>query len=449
MSIRVRVTLAFAAVMTLLLGTTGVVVHGQFARGLDRTIEESLRDRAEEIALLAADGIAASEVAATPDVPIVTVIGDDVIELRSPPEVAPPVDEELLAALEEQAPVVGNADFGVVEIAPGGNPSSVTFVPIDETGDEYIALGVPLAARNASLEDLRTLLWIALPLALILSSIAAWFVASAALRPVEAMRRRAAEVPVTVDGQRLPLDGGRDEVQRLGSTLNEMLGRIEGGVARERALVADASHELRTPLAALDAQLQLARRPGRGLEEIAASVERAAEESRRLTRVAEGLLLLARSDAGELSPKIAQVEIADWVGAMIERCLTTRPPGVEVISEIHPDLVAEIDPDLAARALTNLIDNAFRVARSRVTVAARPTPAGAEISVADDGPGFPSAFLASAFERFSRPHSGRRGPGAGLGLSIALGIVQAHGGSIAAENLSTGGALVTMEFPAG
>ena len=97
-----------------------------------------------------------------------------------------------------------------------------------------------------------------LPIALLVSSVIGYLVARAALRPVEAMRRRAAEISADTPERRLPLPRADDEISRLGETLNEMLDRLDAGLARERRFVADASHELRTPLATLQTELELA-----------------------------------------------------------------------------------------------------------------------------------------------------------------------------------------------
>ena len=139
------------------------------------------------------------------------------------------------------------------------------------------------------------------PVALLLASLAGYVLAGAALRPIEAMRRRAQEISTASLDERLPVPAARDEVARLGETLNAMLARIEDGLARERRFVADASHELRTPLALLKTELELALRRARSPEELQAAIESAAGETDRLARMADDLLLLARSDQGQLA----------------------------------------------------------------------------------------------------------------------------------------------------
>ena len=128
----------------------------------------------------------------------------------------------------------------------------------------------------------------------------ATLLAAAALRPVEAMRRRAAAVTPATPGSRLPVPPARDEISRLAETLNEMLARLEAAFEHERRFVADASHELRTPLALLRTELELALRRPRTREELEDALRSAAEETERLSRLAEDLLLIARADQGPL-----------------------------------------------------------------------------------------------------------------------------------------------------
>ena len=152
--------------------------------------------------------------------------------------------------------------------------------------------------RDESLERLRRELLLGSPLALLLATIAGYLLAGAALRPVEAMRRKASAISAQTPGSRLPVPSARDEVSRLAETLNDMLERLETAFEHERRFVADASHELRTPLALLRTELELALRHPRSREELEDALRSAAEETERLTALAADLLLIARADQG-------------------------------------------------------------------------------------------------------------------------------------------------------
>ena len=159
-----------------------------------------------------------------------------------------------------------------------------------------VVVGADLPQREHALDVLTGALLIGGPLALALAALAGYALASGALRPVEAMRSRAATISAADPDARLPLPEARDEIRRLGTTLNEMLARLARARARERAFVADASHELRTPLTILKGELELAAAGAPDREELRRVVRSATEETDRLVALAEELLALARLD---------------------------------------------------------------------------------------------------------------------------------------------------------
>ena len=153
------------------------------------------------------------------------------------------------------------------------------------------------------------LLLIGGPIALLLAALAGYGVAAAALRPVEEMRSRAAEISTAEPRQLLPVSPAQDEVSRLGTTLNEMLARIGAAMEHERGFIADASHELRTPLAVLRAEIELALREGRSREELQAALASAAEETDRVIQLAEDLLVIAQTNQGRLALRPSELSV--------------------------------------------------------------------------------------------------------------------------------------------
>jgi len=180
------------------------------------------------------------------------------------------------------------------------------------------------------------------------------------------MRRRAAAITASTPGSRLPVPGSHDEVSRLAETLNDMLGRLEAAFEHERRFLADASHELRTPLALLRTELELALRRPRSREELEQALRSAAEETERLTRLAEDLLLIARSDQGSLpirrerlSARGVLTDVADrFAGRAAElgRTLAVEP---------GEDAALDADPARLEQAIGNLVDNALTHGRGR------------------------------------------------------------------------------------
>jgi signal transduction histidine kinase len=367
---------------------------------------------------------------------------DETLELRATSGTTGPPDDEGVTQLFR-------ADGRLLSSSPGGralllDPDDVQRARRRPFVESRAGLRVLATPRNGavlavalSLEDtedalnsLLAQLLIVGPLALLLASVGGYFLAAAALRPVEAMRREAEAVSAAEPGRRMTLPRASDELRRLGETLNTMLARLEAALERERRFVADASHELRTPLAMLRAELDLALRRERTPEELDRAVRSAAEETERLSRLAEDLLVLARGDGGQLPVRREPVEATELLEAIAERF---RPQAAELAREIDTGaadgLVLHVDRLRAEQAVGNLVDNALRHGQGRVRIGARSADGTVELHVRDEGSGVPPDLAEHAFEPFSRGDAARTGPGAGLGLAIVDVIARAHGGS--------------------
>lgn len=257
-----------------------------------------------------------------------------------------------------------------------------------------------------------------------------WISVGRALRPVEAMRADAAAIVGSRDSQRLGSPGTGDEIERLTHTLNSMLDRLSAADERQRQLLADAAHELRSPLAGLRTRIETG-----DLEPTAAL-----GEIRRLQDLVDSLLLLSRSDAGELRRADILVDLDDVID---EAVLSLGPTPVIIdTSGVAPHQVRG-DHDLLVRVVLNLVDNAVRHATSTVWIAVtddgHPT-----VTVSDDGPGIAPADRHRAFERFVRLDDARdRGSGgSGLGLAISRELAELHGGTLDVADDGPGATLV-------
>jgi signal transduction histidine kinase len=290
----------------------------------------------------------------------------------------------------------------------------------------------------------------------LISGVGGWWLAGEALRPVEHMRRQAADMSERDDEAQLVVPPTRDELAALATTMNAMLDRLRAALRHERGFVADAGHELRTPLATLRAELELACRPGRDREELQTAVHEAAEETERIIRLAEDLLLLAR---GEEDRGFLRREATDLgeIAATAARAAAVRGAarGVTVSVEGPVHLALTGDPDRLRQALDNVLTNAVHHSpdNASVTLRLREPPEGTAgavvLTVADEGSGFPPEFLPHAFERFRRADTARAraGGGTGLGLAIVETIVRAHHGRVRATNQDGGGAVVEIVLP--
>jgi heavy metal sensor kinase len=312
-------------------------------------------------------------------------------------------------------------------------------------GSRYaIITGATLEDREDALRALDAVLLIALPLALAGATLVGFLAIAAALRPVERMRSRAAQISDRSLSERLPVPGTGDEIDRLGHTLNAMLDRLERALEAERAFAADASHELRTPLAILRGELELALRRERSPEELRATIAAALDEAVRLSALADDMLVLARADEGRLPLAPRPLDSAALLDAVRERFARRAEEGERtIVVEGAAGLTVDGDPARLEQALGNLVDNALRHGDGAVTLAARRGDGWVELAVSDAGGGVDPAFARRAFERFSRADQARGRGGTGLGLAIVRAIAEAHGGSARID-----GAEAVLRLPA-
>lgn len=453
--IKVKLTLAFAVIMAVVLAATGWFVYVQMADQLDHSVDNGLRTRADEVSALihhtnsgfrpgGKDLIEKEEGFAQ----ILDTRGrviDSSFKARAVPLLS---SAERRRALEKTTFLDREAISGIDPSEP--IQARLLATPVTARNERLVVIvGASQEDRNDALAGLRNQLLLGLPIALLLASLAGYGVATASLRPVERMRRRAAAISSTEPGQRLPVPPTNDEIGRLGHTLNAMLMRLEDAFNRERAFVSDASHELRTPLAVLKTELELAMRGGRSVEELETALESAVEETDRVVQLAEDLLVIARSDQGKLPVRLAPVEVEDVLADVKERfAIRSRETKRELIAEPTGDLQVTADPIRLRQALGNLVDNALRYGNGTVRLSARASNGSVELHVRDEGNGFPPDFIPDAFERFSRADGGRGRGGTGLGLAIVQAIARAHEGEAVAENLPDGGADVWVTIPA-
>lgn len=450
--LRLRLTLAFALAMGAVLVGTGAFLYLRLGSSLDVAINEALEARAADVAALVArdeGGLGASPGIGSrdPDERFAQVLAVDGGLVDATPQVSrrPLLEPDQTArALRDGALTLELGDVPGID-----GRARLLALPIEgrEAG-LVLVVGTSLEERDDALRQLLGALLVVGPAALVLASLLGYALATAALRPVESMRAEAAEISASEPGRRLPLPRSRDEVFRLGATLNEMLERLEAALARERSFVADASHELRTPLALLKAELELALRRPRSAAELEQALRSAAAETDHLTGLAEDLLVLARSDQGRLPLRRAPVSAAAVLSQVAGRFRReAEKAGRAIVVDARDGVEVVGDGDRLERALGNLVENALHHGDGSIRLSTVESNAHVELHVVDEGAGFPPEFLPRAFERFSRADEARSGERAGLGLAIVEVIARAHGGSAGAANRGGGGADVWLSIP--
>jgi len=450
--IRIRITLAFAVVMAVLLTALGAFIYVRFGDQLDHEIDQGLRSRAQDSAALVEQS--KTELGETDEGSLIEsdesfgeVVTTDGDVLDSSPQLH---GQALLSAdtlgQAAQGPVfVEKPGVGTVD----GTARLLASPVATDTGRVVVVVGASLDDRNDALHSLAALLLAGGAVALLLASLAGYGMASAAMRPVEAMRRRAAALSAADLEQRLPVSEADDELRRLGETLNGMLDRLEDAIERERSFVDDASHELRTPLTLHKTELELALRYGTTPAELRAAIASAIEEADRLSQLADDLLVVARSDKGQLALKPERVQIGPLLDDVATRfgARASESKRELTVQPVEDGLAVEADRLRLEQALTNLVDNALRHGGGEIGLRAEAEDGRLALHVADRGPGFPPDFIDRAFDRFSRADTARASGGTGLGLAIVDAIARAHGGDARAVNRPGGGADVWVEMP--
>ncbi len=449
--VRVRLTTAFTVAMAALIVVGGAVLYEQVASSLLRTTDNALRAQASLVQagidnndVNFADQGAGREGVQT----FSQILGPSGRILES---------TEQVAAVQLVSPARLQNVSGPVFVEralPGLIGSARMLVqPVSEGNIRmFVVVGTSLAARAEVLARLLLLIAVGGPIGLAIASLAGWKVAGAALRPIERMRRQAAAISASEPGRRLPVSSSRDEIERLGTTLNAMLERIEQSFGAERRLVDHASHEFRTPLAILRAELELGLSRAATPAEMAAALRAALEEADRLAALADDLLVYSRERGGRVPLSHSVIRVDGFLESAVAPFLRQGEAcGIRVEPRAVPSQV-EVDAVRARQVLDNLMANALRHTPSGGTITVSGSVDGTRLTlvVEDTGPGFEEAVLEQAFEPFARGTADRaKDPaGSGLGLAIVRAVAEEHGGHAEATNRPGGGARVSVTLDA-
>ena len=429
-TLRFRITtLATAATLLVLAGLsflTSLMVSGMLVGAADDELR-SVLDRA--VAEVRAGRLPVAESDLRPRV--LDTAGDPVDGLERPR-----LDPADLRSLKAGTPVLRLVDdpprrwVGTVATAADGS-------------QRVVAVGTSLAGYRAAQQRALQWLLVAAVIGAAAAGAATWFAVRSALRPVERLRLAAARL---APGKRLPLPAASDELRSLAGALNALLARRDEATDRLRRFTGDAAHELRSPVASIRVQAEVAvANPDPELShEVLGEVVR---ESERLSTLVDGLLTLARSDAGEL-PAAAPVDVAATA-----RDAAARLVGHEVSVEVHAPggacwiVAAPAEVDLV---LDNLLRNAVRHARAVVVVSVVHSLSTVRLVVDDDGAGLAAEHRERVFDRFYRVQDdrARSSGGSGLGLALVAEVVRRRGGAVGVGESPDGGARFVVRWRA-
>jgi two-component system, OmpR family, sensor kinase len=461
-SIRARLTLWYTSLLTVTVLVLGGTAYGLLGYSLAQDVDKALQGVAQVVAERSRGG-QASLVPGDIDSLFRQFFGlspwDRYVERRYPwgdrdrREPAPHAGGVPMSADAMRRAAKGLPTFETVE-GLGRYPVRVMTHPVVEADRVTSVIQVGMSLESVSVAQRRFLLVMAtlLPLMLLLAGGGGWLLARRALRPVDRMSAAARRISAEHLNARLDSSGSGDELDRLAQTLNDMLGRLDAGFRQIRQFSADASHELQTPLTILKGELEVALRAPRSAAEYQRVLASALEECEQLTHLVEGLLLLARADAGVLRIDHQPVDLAHLVAEIDEQ--------VGILADTHAvslclgpveALTTVGDREHLRRLLLNLIDNSIKYTPpgGRITLALEQEDGWAALQVSDTGIGLSLEEQERIFQRFYRStntHLPDEG-GSGLGLCIAQSIAEAHGGHIRVDSIPGRGSTFTVLLP--
>ncbi len=439
MTIRARLALTYGVAVAVTIAVLAVVVWWQFGIALRASLEQRLATRLAAVeALLENEGQAGLQESDED--------GDLFVLLLAPD--GTPVD----ATANTPAQVRVDAGAGSVQDVFIDGHRFLLKVDRSHEGVQIVA-GADLAPVERAQASLAGLVAIAGTVAALLSVAGGWWLAGRTLRPVAAMTAEAAAIGASDLDRRLPEPSRLDELGVLARTLNRMLERIADAMRRQGAFVAAASHDLRTPLSALQTELELADRPDAAPDELRAALHAARDDATRLGELAGDLLQLATVSSQGRQLVLSTVDLADLVEAVLRRVAPVAAhAGVRIHSAVEHRTV-HLDRVRIEQALANLLVNAVTYSTPGDQVDIECTAAGDDtglisIEVRDRGPGIPAAERVAVFEPFRRG-TRARGHGAGLGLATVRAAVEAHGGSVSADDRPGGGTIFRVQLRTG
>jgi two-component system OmpR family sensor kinase len=445
MTLRLRLTIYWAAVFTLLLTVAGLAVFLLFQRQQWARLDGALLEEADTAAqVIGRTGIASAQLMVTrlaserdlgPLRRVLIISGGATLMAdgdpsASMPLIKTPVDRELLLDSRDR-----HFRYALAPFILNGRSA-------------YLVDGVDSERVREPIHHLRLSLLLILPIILLISVSAGYWFAGRALLPMLEVTAGLAEIKPRELSRRLPVPPRDDEVGRLIAAINALLERVERAAEAERRFAADAAHELRTPLTLLRSGIELALHRPRSGAEYAEALEAALRDTVTLGAMADDLLALARLDQERT---LASEPIA-WSALTAEVIAAGEP----FARAKHLTLCARLTPELTVagnrhhlrRVLNNLLANAFAFTPEAglVEVGLQKSNGDALLRIADSGPGVPETELPFIFDRFFRGRAGREA-GSGLGLSLCREIIQLHGGELVALNRAEGGAEFRVTLP--
>lgn len=462
-SIRFRLTVWYAALLGGLLVVFGATLYFGLAGYLEWSLKDSLENQAQQIAVshLADVGLTGEDYVIgeinehyAPEINArfvrVTRGDGSVLYVSGVPE------DNSFDPSGLSAPMLTDDKAHTREVhLPDGKGDLLLYtMPFTaRDGSRYtIETGASFDAIESVLRGLLFTLALGMPVMIALSIAGGYLVMRRALEPVDALTRTAERITSSNLGERLPVVNTGDELERLSIALNNMVERLDAAFTHIRRFSADASHELRTPLTVLRGELEELAQQSKVLEESRERIGSALEETERLSRIVESLLVISRLDAGEARMEKKRFDFGELTAATIEQMrLLADDKGISLVSDVENGVEVEGDPARLKQIVVNLLDNAIKYTPpdGKVEAKVRRNGRSAILEVKDTGIGIPAEALPHVFKRFYRVDKARSRAvgGTGLGLAIVKSICAAHGGDVTVESQEGRGSLFQVKLP--
>jgi len=447
-SIRFRLTIWYLAVLVVLLLLFGTISYFMLSRSLYQNLDDSLKTHALalENSIDVWNGQINLGITEQPgEFVLLYGINGSLLQGFSWGLEVPHVDTLVVQALES------HTSFLTVQTA-NGNEIRLYIAPFSgESGIGAIVVGRSTAQVTEVLERFMSILIIAALATMALAGGGGFFMARRVLKPVERIRQTAEEIGESDLSRRIEA-GSEDELGRLASTLNRMIGRLEAAFSRQRQFTADASHELRTPLAIMQAESTLALRKKRTPGDYRKSLELISQEAGHMSAIVGNLLYLARIDAGKDQVNFERINLKGLLTELSSDIeVLAREKGIEFKLAPLEDLSIEGDRVKLEQLFLNLLENAIRYTPSGGSISASMVRQDktAVIAIEDTGIGISKEHMPHLFERFYRVDKARSRAegGAGLGLAICKHIAQVHHGKIEVESQADKGSTFSVSLP--
>jgi heavy metal sensor kinase len=436
LSIRFRLTVWYALILTAGLGLFGGLVWVSLSHQLMSEIDRELEGRANRF-----EAYFKEEVAKT-----------------SPAQLVDELEEFSQAFAPTSSIDIKSSTGFAFHYPPNAPPSQA---PEERTLRRQFSMNgkgfeldvrISTAEMDRTLALLRRLLLGLIPIVIAIACVGGALLSGRALRPVTALTEAARSISIENLSERLPVADTGDELARLAATLNTMLARLESAVTMLSQFVADASHEFRTPLAVIQTTVELALRRPRELESYRESLVAVGDEVARMTHLVEDLLAMARNETGAVDMPRAALDIRTILGEVIAEAKPLADLRQIRIAPLAASDAMWITGNRAAlhRLFLALVDNALKFSHpgGQVEIAVQQQGALVTVTVLDHGVGIPAAQIPHLFERFYRGDPARTGAGHGLGLALAESIARAHGAKIIVESTEGASTMFRVEFAA-